>query len=73
MNSMERVRSTYKVPAKQGMRVECDGRPGRITSSTGAHLRIRFDEGGKGHAHPTWRMVYILADGTRESFGMDAK
>ena len=52
------IRKTYKVPAKRGGRIKMQGRPGRILSSNGTHLRIKFDDGRKGYVHPTWEMVY---------------
>lgn len=57
--SMEYIRKTYGVPAKRGMRVTRDGRPGVITGSGSTYVRVRFD--GWNHSrpcHPTWRMEY---------------
>lgn len=65
------IRDHYGVPAKRGLRVTVDGRPGEIIGSTGAHLRVRFDQGHGiraaasrrvGHifsCHPTWRVDYL--------------
>jgi hypothetical protein len=55
----EYVRTTYGVPAKRGMRVTVDGRPGVITSFRQGKLRVRFD-GMRFSipAHPTWRVDY---------------
>ena len=53
------VRQRYGVPAKRGMRVTADGKPGRITSGAGHYIRVLID--GDKHSslwHPTWRMVY---------------
>lgn len=46
--TMGYIRKTYDVPAKRGMRVIANGRPGVITSSRGPHLMIRLD----GHKNP---------------------
>ena len=56
------VREHYRVPAKRGMRVIADGRPGKIVGFAGAagHLRIRLD--GSRYVtswHPTWRIEYL--------------
>lgn len=57
--SAEYVRNYYKVPAKRGMRVVADGKPGKIVGFDGAHLRIRLDgEKHIGNWHPTWRIEY---------------
>lgn len=58
------VRAYYRVPAERGGRVEAEGKPGRITSFAGAHIRIRLD--GEKHSrpwHPTWHMKYLDAAG----------
>lgn len=60
-NGIERIRQLYSVPAKRGMRIRVDGRPGRITGARAGtmHLWVRFD--GDNHstpAHPTWRVDY---------------
>lgn len=53
------VRDTYKVPAKRGMRVVADGKPGVIAGFAGAYLRIRIGgEKRTGLWHPTWRIEY---------------
>lgn len=57
--SMDYIRSYYQVPAKKGMRVVVDGKPGVVTGACGASLRIRLD--GEKHSapwHPTWRIDY---------------
>ena len=57
---MEYIRKYYKVPAKRGCKVIANGKPGIITGSRGAHLRIRIDgEKGSRIYHPTWRMKYL--------------
>ncbi len=68
--SIEWVRKNYSVPAKVGGRVEYsgEGRPelGTITGARGGHLLIRLD--GIKHAmpfHPTWKLRYLEAEGTR--------
>jgi len=58
--SFDYIRDTYNVPAKRGMRVMVVGRPGKITSTYGTYLKVRFD--GEKHStlwHPTWRVVYL--------------
>lgn len=56
------VRDYYNVPAKRGMRVVADGKPGTIIGFNGAHLRIRLDgETRAGNWHPTWRIEYPAA------------
>jgi hypothetical protein len=58
------VRAHYKVPAKRGMRVVADGKPGVITGFAGARLRIRLDgEKYSGIWHPTWRIDYLTDNG----------
>lgn len=62
--SLDYVRRYYGVPAKRGMRVTCDGKPGVITSGAGAHIRVRLD--GERHPypyHPTWRVTYHTPTG----------
>ncbi|MFB6392585.1 hypothetical protein [Polymorphospora lycopeni] len=57
--SMQYIRNYYGVPAKRGMRVVADGKPGVITGTIAASLRIRLD--GEKHSapwHPTWRIEY---------------
>lgn len=56
---MAYIRRTYGVPAKRGMRVVANGKPGVITGTVSASLRIRLD--GERHSapwHPTWRIDY---------------
>ncbi|ACI12693.1 hypothetical protein PBI_EISH_80 [Mycobacterium phage Eish] len=56
------IRSTYRVPAKRGMRVVFDGRPGRILSVDGPYLMLHLDSDPKNlrtRVHPTWRMEYL--------------
>ena len=57
--SLGYVRSYYKVPARRGMRVTVDGRPGTLTSGDGHYIRVRFDgERRSAPCHPTWRVNY---------------
>ena len=57
--SFDYVRRYYGVPAKRGMRVTVDGRPGRITSGNGHYIRVLFDDYRHPlNVHPTWRVVY---------------
>lgn len=59
------VRSYYGVPAKRRMRVLAEGKPGVITKGAGMHIRIRLDgDKHSGYYHPTWKLIYILDDGT---------
>lgn len=69
--SADYVRRYYGVPGKRGMRIEVDGRPGRIMSFPDAHVGVRFDDEPRWtqHAHPTWRMTYFLDDGTTVEYG----
>lgn len=62
MTSADYVREHYQVPAKKGMRVTMDGRPGVITGFVSAYVRVRFDGDKRSTAcHPTWRMDYAPA------------
>ena len=57
--SLAYVRHYYGVPARRGMRVTVDGRPGRITCGNGAYMYVRFDgERRSRSCHPTWRVEY---------------
>jgi hypothetical protein len=64
---LPRIRQQYGVPAKRGMRVTYQKdqnhaeKAGKITSSDGAYLRIRFDGDIKTYPapfHPTWNIKY---------------
>lgn len=68
------IRKQRGVPAKRGMKVEVDGKPGVITRAKRGYLMVRF-EGWNVSApcHPRWRFTYIHADGRRESYGDDGK
>jgi hypothetical protein len=60
------IRAYYEVPAKRGMRVLADGRPGVITGSAGHYIRVRHDGEKTSRAwHPTWHMDYLDGEGTR--------
>ena len=57
--SLDYIRTYYGVPARRGMRVTVDGRPGVLTCGDGAHIRVRFDgERFSRSCHPTWRVDY---------------
>ena len=57
--SLAYIRDYYRVPAKRGMRVVADGKPGRITGSDDASLRILIDGDKRSTRwHPTWNMRY---------------
>lgn len=64
------MRAYRKVPAKRGMRVTVDGKPGVITGNKGDSLLVRFD-GYKWsmRCHPWWRVTYFLADGSKVEYG----
>lgn len=59
--TMKTIRDQYAVPAKRGMRVKVDGKPGVITGTTRGpmYIRVRFD-GDKftTPCHPTWEVEY---------------
>ena len=60
-SSFDYVRAYYGVPARRGMRVTVDGKPGTITRGDGQYIRVRFD--GEKHSrccHPMWRVIYEL-------------
>lgn len=62
----EYVRSYYKVPAKKGMRVHVDNRPGVITGFRNQYILVRFDLyplAGPRSCHPTWRVTYFTPEG----------
>lgn len=64
--AMQWIRDHYPVPAKRGMRVECDGQPGRIMSAANGHLVLWMYNTKPSHrvrAHPCWRMVYFDDEG----------
>lgn len=57
--SVEYIRRVYEVPAKRGMRVTVNGKPGVIASFRGAYIMVRFD--GAKHSvpcHPQWEVQY---------------
>lgn len=64
---MQYIRSTYKVPAKRGVRVrmipaggEAFAQCGVITGSRGINLLIKMDGERKSQPyHPTWCLEYI--------------
>jgi hypothetical protein len=57
--SFDFVRTYYGVPAKRGLRVTVDGKPGRITRGRGGYIMVRFDGMKFSRAcHPTWRVDY---------------
>lgn len=63
---MDYIRTTYRVPAKRGGRVEythpVPPRTGTIVGSRGARLRIRLDgDTNAGNYHPTWQLCYLAA------------
>ena len=61
--SAEYGRNYYGVPAKRGMRIVANGKPGTIVGFDGEHLRVRIDgEKFIGNWHPTWRIEYPKAE-----------
>ena len=69
--SMYAIRHRYSVPAKRGMCVEYMANDaelvrGVITGSAGFLLRVKFDGIDRSFLfHPTHRLHYLLADGSR--------
>lgn len=60
------VRMYYGVPARKGMRVTVDSRPGVITSFPGAYIAVLFDGARRAvPAHPTWRVTYQTEETTQ--------
>ncbi|WP_230519751.1 hypothetical protein [Salinispora arenicola] len=56
---MAYIRRHYGVPAKRGVRIIANGRPGTITSTDGARLRVRLTGDTRSTVHhPTWRVQY---------------
>jgi hypothetical protein len=54
------IRKSYNVPAKRGMRVIANGKPGKITGANGSRLRILLDGNCRSLLwHPTWRIEYL--------------
>lgn len=61
--SLADIRGYYKVPAFRGARVKALQRPGTITGSDGAYIRVRLDGEKLARAyHPTWCMEYLPAN-----------
>lgn len=57
--SIAYIRKRYGVPAKRGGRVLFDGKPGVITGTSAARLRIRLDGEKRSEIyHPTWLIAY---------------
>ena len=57
--SAEYVRRHYGVPAKRGMRVTVEGKPGVIVSFIQQYIGVRFDgEKRTSKCHPTWEVTY---------------
>ena len=61
MADMADLRRAYGVPARRGMTVTVDGKPGRITSARGCqYIMVRFGSLYFSRpCHPTWRVVYF--------------
>lgn len=57
--SAEYVRRAYGVPAKRGMHITVEGRPGVIVSFPGQYIGVRFyGEKWTSRCHPTWKVDY---------------
>ncbi len=57
--SLSWIRGYYGVPAFRGRPVTFEGRPGRITGSSGPHLLVRLDDCDYPLIlHPTWHVQY---------------
>lgn len=56
-NGFDYIEQTYGVRYRRGQRVTVDGKPGKITSTRGPHIKVLFD-GDKRPlcCHPTWRV-----------------
>ncbi|AJT42401.1 hypothetical protein [Psychromicrobium lacuslunae] len=53
------VRRYYGVPAKRGVRVTVEGRPGVIVSFPEQYIGVRLDgEKRTSRCHPTWGVEY---------------
>ena len=60
-DGLDYLREHYNVPAKAGLRITADGKPGVIVGpQPGAahYLRVKFDDGSKAPVHPTWNVDY---------------
>ncbi|WP_336689401.1 MULTISPECIES: hypothetical protein [unclassified Chryseobacterium] len=56
---MDYIKQHYQLPfLEKGMKVEADGKFGKITREKNGYIEILFESGKKGLAHPTWEMVY---------------
>ena len=64
--SLLEARAMRKMPfLRRGMRVDMDGKGGRLTSGNSAYLRVRFDGMSfSKRVHPTWQMTFFAADGS---------
>ncbi len=60
------IRKAYGVLARRGLRVIAIGKPGVITGSRGAYLRIKLDgERRSRKYHPIWEIDYLLVTSTQ--------
>ncbi len=69
--SLKSIRDRYAVPAYRGAPVAYTHTNdkeilGKILSSDGSHIYIRFEDGTRHRHHPTWHIEYL-----DESFGDD--
>ncbi|PWN67619.1 hypothetical protein [Chryseobacterium oncorhynchi] len=61
---MEYIKQYYDLPfLSKGMKVEADGKSGKINKEKNGYLEILFDNGIKALAHPTWEIVYYNEKG----------
>ena len=64
--SADYVRWIYGVPAKRGMSVKVDGRPGVIASFRGGYIMVRFDGDRRSTpCHPQWKVEYLSEAASR--------
>ncbi len=61
---MDYIKQYYDLPfLEKGMKVEADGKSGKINREKNGYLEIKFDSGLIALAHPTWEMVYYNEKG----------
>jgi hypothetical protein len=63
--SLDYVKSHRNMPfLKRGMRLEMNGRRGKVTCGYGGYVRVKFDDVRfTRNCHPQWEMVYYSDDG----------
>lgn len=67
IESLDRIRATYGVPAELGRRIAfnyLERREGMIVGTHAAHLVVQFDGTAGTHVlHPTWKLEYLGNEG----------